>query len=216
MAGWIWLGAKRCLAIGKQLRMACCTLLGAQMWLVTIQNGSMFSMGVERALSSHIELITMSIQPFWLVTRGQIQSHWLGEKSTWHRVSHGKCVRVDSRVDKRRGYSQLRHRVPYTEVFFGFSLGHIWEPYNVQRPNPKKNTVYGTLCRSWLQPHFMFTPEVDSNTLAMGIGQPYAESTLTLCQSRLYPLVKDFGFGLSKPFSTRVHICRSAGQRSTC
>ncbi len=37
-----------------------------------------------------------------------------------------------------------------------------------------------------------------------GIGQPYArvdlnpmpESTLTLCQSRLYPLAKDFGFGL--------------------
>ncbi len=44
---------------------------------------------------------------------------------------------------------------------------------------------------------------VDSNTFTMG-GQPYArvdlnpmpESTLTLCQSRLYPPVMNFGFGL--------------------
>jgi hypothetical protein len=34
----------------------------------------------------------------------------------------------------------------------------------------------------------------DSNTFTMGNTMP--ESTLTLCQSRLYPLVRDFGFGL--------------------
>ncbi len=35
---------------------------------------------------------------------------------------------------------------------------------------------------------------VDSNTFTM--GNPMTESSLTLCQSRLYPLVRDFGFGL--------------------
>ncbi len=35
---------------------------------------------------------------------------------------------------------------------------------------------------------------VDSNTFTMGIPMP--ESTLTLCLSRLYPPIRDFGFGL--------------------
>jgi hypothetical protein len=35
---------------------------------------------------------------------------------------------------------------------------------------------------------------VDCNTFTM--GNPLPESTLTLRQSRLYPLVTDFGFGL--------------------
>ncbi len=35
-------------------------------------------------------------------------------------------------------------------------------------------------------------PRVDSNTFTM--GNPMPESTLTLCKSRLYPLVRDFGF----------------------
>ncbi len=34
----------------------------------------------------------------------------------------------------------------------------------------------------------------DSNTLTM--GNPMPESTLTLCQSRLYPPVREFGFSL--------------------
>jgi hypothetical protein len=33
-----------------------------------------------------------------------------------------KCVRVDSGVDIRVGYNQLRHRVPYTMLFFGSGL----------------------------------------------------------------------------------------------
>jgi len=40
----------------------------------------------------------------------------------WHRVAHGKCVGVDSGVDIRGGYSQLRHRVTYTIFFFVFGL----------------------------------------------------------------------------------------------
>ncbi len=40
----------------------------------------------------------------------------------------------------------------------------------------------------------MSTPKVDSNTFT--VGNPTPESTLTLCQSRLYPPVMDFGFGL--------------------
>jgi hypothetical protein len=34
------------------------------------------------------------------------------------------------------------------------------------------------------------------NTFTMGLGNPMPESTLTLCQSRLYPPVRDLGFGL--------------------
>ncbi len=65
-----------------------------------------------------------------------------------------------------------------------------------QRPNPKKNMVYGTLCRSWLQPHPMSTLESTqphlSWALGMGNGQPYARfdfipqsETLDLASSHL-------------------------------
>ncbi len=37
---------------------------------------------------------------------------------------------------------------------------------------------------------------VDSNTFTL--GNPMPESTLTLCQIRLYPPVRDFGFSLSE------------------
>jgi hypothetical protein len=35
---------------------------------------------------------------------------------------------------------------------------------------------------------------VDSDAFTMDIGNPMPESTLTLCQSRLYPPVMDFGW----------------------
>jgi hypothetical protein len=41
---------------------------------------------------------------------------------------------------------------------------------------------------------------VDTNTFTM--GNPMPESTLTLCQSRLYPPVRDFEFGLRGGFAT--------------
>jgi hypothetical protein len=37
---------------------------------------------------------------------------------------------------------------------------------------------------------------VDYNAFTMDIGNPMPESTLTLCQSRLYPLVRDLGIWL--------------------
>ncbi len=45
-----------------------------------------------------------------------------GWSRLWHRVAHGKCVAVDSGMDVKWGYSQLRNSVPYTMFFFGFSL----------------------------------------------------------------------------------------------
>ncbi len=63
------------------------------------------------------------------------------------------------------------------------------------RPNPKKNKVHGTLCWSWLQPRLYVHSRIDSNTFTMGNPMP-AESTVTLCQSRLYTQVRDFWFGL--------------------
>ncbi len=58
-----------------------------------------------------------------MISRGQILSLWPGGK-----VDSGigfpqcKCVGVDSGVNIRWGYSQLRHWVPYTMFFFGFGL----------------------------------------------------------------------------------------------
>jgi hypothetical protein len=46
------------------------------------------------------------------------------------------------------------------------------------------------------------SPYVASNTFTM--GNPLAESTLTLSQSRLYPPVRDLGFGLWTLVSARV------------
>jgi len=77
------------------------------------------------------------------------------------------------------------------------------------RPNPKKNMVYGT----WdPMPAFTITSpyvhsRVDSNAVTMRQHyarvdlNPMPESTLTLCQSRPYLPVKDFGYGLR--FSNR-------------
>jgi hypothetical protein len=56
-----------------------------------------------------------------------------GQSRLWHRVKVDsgkgmpkkcpfKCVGVDPGVDIRGGYSQLRHRVPYTMFYFGSGL----------------------------------------------------------------------------------------------
>jgi hypothetical protein len=76
------------------------------------------------------------------VLKGQIQSpcNW-GIKSTLtYRVKvdsgiglpTGECAGVDSGVDIRSGYSQLRHRVTYTMFFFGFGLSA--HPSSFQHP----------------------------------------------------------------------------------
>jgi hypothetical protein len=46
------------------------------------------------------------------------------------------------------------------------------------------------------------SPYVDPNAFTM--GNPMPESTLTLCQSRLYPPVRDFGFCLGCALSEVV------------
>ncbi len=52
----------------------------------------------------------------------------------------------------------------------------------------------GTLCRSLLNIASPYVhSRVDSNTFTM--GNPMPESTLSLCQSRLFPPVREFGFG---------------------
>ncbi len=48
-----------------------------------------------------------------------------GDSGCWHRVAHGKCVGVDSGVDMRGGYSQLRQRVRYAMFFFEFGLSLV-------------------------------------------------------------------------------------------
>ncbi len=48
-------------------------------------------------------------------------------------VAHGKCVGVDSGVDIRWGYSQLRHRVQHTIFFFEFSASGIWWGWSMEK-----------------------------------------------------------------------------------
>jgi hypothetical protein len=45
-------------------------------------------------------------------------------------------------------------------------------------------------------PYAHSSPESTPTHLPWALGNPRPESTLTLCQSRLYPPVRDFGFGL--------------------
>jgi hypothetical protein len=49
---------------------------------------------------------------------------------------------------------------------------------------------------------------VDSNTF--NTGNPMPESTLTLCQSRLYPPFRDFGFGLRSRVGMQDRNCSYA------
>jgi hypothetical protein len=70
--------------------------------------------------------------PFPRSYRGRIQRSWLVDKVdsgiglrtilALGCLIYGKCVQVDCGVGIRWGYSQLRHRVPFTMFFFGFDL----------------------------------------------------------------------------------------------
>jgi hypothetical protein len=72
---------------------------------------------------------------------------------------------------------------------------------NQQRPNPKKHGVWDPMqLELTITPPFVKS-RVDSNTCTM--GNPLPESTLTLCQSQLYPPDRDLGFGLSPCYRSR-------------
>jgi hypothetical protein len=64
----------------------------------------------------------------------------------------------------------------------------------MHKPNPKKNKVYADPMPELTITSPYVHSGVDSNTFTM--GNPMPDSTLILCQSRLYPPVRDFGFGL--------------------
>ncbi len=91
--------------------------------------------GIE-AWSIRGEGITGHLVPyFYPEAWGQIQSPRLGDKVdfAWHRVKVDSGIGlpmvnvsgVDSGVDTRWGYSQLRQRVPYTMFFFGIGLCYV-------------------------------------------------------------------------------------------
>ncbi len=69
--------------------------------------------------------------------------------------------------------------------------------YSIKNPEAKSKEKHGvwdpvpefTIISSYVH------SRADFNTYTM--GNPMPESTLTLCQSRLSPPVRDFGFGLS-------------------
>ncbi len=58
------------------------------------------------------------------------------------------------------------------------------------RPNPKKNMLYGTLCRSWL------LSRLQSRLQHIYQGQPYARVDLNPLPGSTFPQVRDLGFDL--------------------
>ncbi len=95
-----------------------------------------------------------------------------------------------------------------SDIFMVFCL-------EILRPNPKKNMVYGTLYAG-VDYNLTLCPlyRVDSNTFIM--GNPVPESTLSQCQSRLYPPVRVFGFGLCNCHRASNCQCQSRNSPEAC
>ncbi len=66
-------------------------------------------------------MLTVQCPVYGFDFKGQIQSPWLGDKVD-SGIGMVTVLGVDSGVDIRGGYSQLRHRVTYTIFFFVFGL----------------------------------------------------------------------------------------------
>ncbi len=129
------------------------------------------------SLSVHtLTLYTYMARPMWGQLASMSASHCPGSSASGQRlsvISWACCPRLV--VDCLRSLRRAAEKEGWIIT---------------QEPNPKKNMVYGALCRSLL---YMFTPEVDSSTFSIGNTMP--ESTFTLCQSRHNPPVRDIGFG---------------------
>ncbi len=69
-----------------------------------------------------------------------------------------------------------------------------FDPQTFRGRIQRKTSCVGPYDGADYEPHLTSTPESSSNTFTM--GNPMPESTFTLCQSRLYPPIRDFGFGL--------------------
>ncbi len=81
----------------------------------------------------------------------------------------------------------------------------IRERYNKHRGGIQRKTW---CMPELIIPHLTSTPE--STPTHLPWGNPIPESTLTLCQSRLYPPVSDFGFGLSTVWIKTISLkCRA-------
>jgi len=81
-------------------------------------------------------------------------------------------------------------------IFFIFYISYFFSPFTLTSEAESKEKTW---CVWDPMPELTITSpyahsRFDSNTFTM--GSPMPESTLTLCQSRLYPLVRDFGFRL--------------------
>jgi hypothetical protein len=67
--------------------------------------------------------------------------------------AHGKCVGIDSGVDIRRGYSQLRHKVP----FIMFSMDSAWtlSPQSPSQQTRPQQRLYLPYLTHSLSSHFV-------------------------------------------------------------
>jgi hypothetical protein len=123
----------------------------------------------------------------------------------WHRMAHSKCDGFDSGVDLNpMPESALSHRgfgfglwSRHVEVIVNSSIGSPTACFSLNTvsvaDSEEKHRVWDDI------PELTITsPFVQSRHqhIYHGRGDPLPKSTITLCQSRLYPPVRDFGFCL--------------------
>ncbi len=94
-------------------------------------------------------------------------------------------------VSSRTVYSGREHLISNGERFKAAFAGRDKKRGRIQRKS--WCTVWDSMLELTITLPYVHS-RVDSNTFTM--GNPMPESTLTLCQSRLYPPVRDFEFGL--------------------
>ncbi len=93
--------------------------------------------------------------------------------------------------DSRQILSPCQGDIADSGIVLSYRSARLYPPRgHIQRKTWSIGPYNLTLCP------FVHSTHSDSNTFTM--GNPMPESTLTLCQSRLYPPVRDFGFGLSQ------------------
>ncbi len=127
--------------------------------------------------------------------KGQVVSHW--------RQDSGHCYKKIINLWK---IFWTLHKIPFYIIYMKKSPPSLiniwvlcrWESCKMQctwktatEPNPKKNMVY-------VGPYAGVDNNLPLCPLLSRLQHiyPMPESTLTLCQSRLYPPVRVFGFGL--------------------
>jgi hypothetical protein len=98
-------------------------------------------------------------------------------------------------------------KFPNASLFINWQFG---TQLRTEAESKEKHGVWDPIPELTLTSSYVHS-RVDSNTFT--VGNPMPESTLTLCHSRLYPPVRDFGFG--PPPHHMYHVYRSDSTEKT-